>query len=82
MKSYKVCWKLFVSVLLLKVFTSSGVSDAKKVYCENFSDLKWVGSNKEAVKTCYKNTTTSIDEPGLTISSRDVSVKGLYSIVL
>lgn len=70
--------KIFVLVLLLKVLTSIDVSVAKEVSCEKVdNESYWWEDAKRNVRTCFMQTTTSIDEPETTISTRDSSVKGL-----
>lgn len=73
MKNSETLRKVFVLILLLKVFTSS---EAKEVSCERLNDVLWLGTIG-SVKTCLMDTKTSIDDPGATIYSRDNFVNGL-----
>lgn len=70
MESFETRKFLFVLFLLLKV------CEAKTVSCEDFGDFDF-GQPIEAVKTCWMEPTTAIDEPGTMISTRDGTVRGL-----
>lgn len=76
MKNFEVQNKVFVLILLLEVWISIEVSEAKEISCEKVNYMNWwtfVGT----VKTCFMDKTTTIDEPEATISKRDESIKGL-----
>lgn len=74
MNSFEVCWKLVLLMCSLQIFDLIKKSEAKEVSCESVSD--W-GRNFGDMKTCFMDTTTSIDEPGVVISPSDEEVKGL-----
>lgn len=77
MNKFRICKKFFVLILLLTVFTSIKMSEAKEVSCESLRDTNF-GKILGYVTTCKMDETTSIDDSGLTISTRDETVKGLY----
>lgn len=51
-------------------------ADTKEISCENVGDAGWHEPVNTA-KTCSMMATTSINEPNVTISTRDESVQGL-----
>lgn len=57
-------------ILIVTVFDFCTKIDAKEVACEKVTVLSW-GEPIGKAKTCHMMHTTTINEPGATISSRD-----------
>lgn len=52
------------------------MSEAKEISCERFSNFDW-GTSIGTVKTCYTDRKQSIQEHGVTFSTRNETVKAL-----
>jgi Leucine-rich repeat (LRR) protein len=50
--------------------------ETKEVSCETFVYFHWV-LPVQKIQTCFMDTTTSVDSPGIKVSSNDSSIKGL-----
>jgi Leucine rich repeat len=65
-----------IFLFIVNIFGLMANVEAKTVSCEEVENFKWK-SPVRTVKTCVMTTTTTIDEPNITISTSDSSMLGL-----
>lgn len=79
MNCFKVIYfhRAFVVAVIFQTFYTQKFAIAREVACESVSSIGWGVGNVGDAKTCWMRTTTSINEPDVTISTKDESVHGL-----